>query len=175
MAQTVAGGRLNQYLETLGVKPGASPEDVNTAYYTLIKKFPQNPTEEEEERLQKVKYAYDFVRHAYAPVKKKPLLALPDRRILAPVLAGLAVIGIVVLVAMNYGAIRLKMTHYENGDVLRFKNQSAPYGQVVGYEALHPFPSGYPSPAYSIRLADREETVWISRRLVVNGMVKASN
>ncbi len=175
MAQAKTRGRLHQYLETLGVRPGASLEDVSTAYYTLIKKFPENPTEEEEERLKKVKYAYDFLRHAYAPPKKKPLRALATRRMLVPLLACLAAVGLLVLVKMNYGAIKIRVTHYENGAVLRFSDQAAPYGEVVAFEARHQFPAGSPSPAYAIRLAGKDETVWISQRLVVTGMVPASS
>ena len=76
---------------------------------------------------------------------------------------------------MNYDTIRLKMTHYESGSVLRFKSQDVPFGEVVGFEALHRFPTGNPSPAYAIRLAGKDETVWISQRLVVNGMVPADS
>ena len=166
---------LNTYLETLGLKPGVSLEDVNTTYYTLIKKFPENPTEEEEARLQKVKHAYALLRRAYAPEKRKPVEALLNRRVLVPVIASLAVVLLGVLVAMNYHTIQLKTTHYESGAVLHLKNQDQPFGQVVGFEAMHQFPNGNPSPAYAIRLAGKEETVWISRRLVVNGMVPASS
>ena len=167
--------RLTNYLDALGLKPGASLEDVNTTYYTLIKKFPENPTEEEEAQLQKIKHAYDLLRRTYVPEEKKPLQVLLDRRLLAPAVASLAAILLVVLVVMNYGTIRLKMTHYESGSVLRFKNQAEPYGQVVDFEAMHKFPTGNPSPAYAIRLARKNETVWISQRLVVNGMVPVSS
>jgi hypothetical protein len=166
---------LTIYLETLGLKPGVSLEDVNTTYYTLIKKFPENPTEEEEAQLQKVKHAYALLRRAYTPEERKPLQALLERRFLAPAVASLAAILLVVLVAMNYDAIRMKMTHYKSGAVLRLKNQDQPFGQVVGFEAMHQFPTGNPSPAYSIRLAGKDETVWISQRLVVSGMVPASS
>ena len=166
---------LTSYLETLGLKPGASLEDVNTTYYTLIKKFPENPTEEEEARLQKVKHAYALLRRAYTPEERKPLQVLLDRRFLAPVVASLAAVLLVVLVVMNYSTIRLKMTHYESGAVLRLKNQDQPFGQVVGFEAMHRFPTGNPSPAYAIRLAGKDETVWISQRLVVNGMVPVAS
>jgi hypothetical protein len=86
-----------------------------------------------------------------------------------------AAVLLAVLVAMNYGTIKMKMTHYEPGAVLRLKSQAVPFGEVVGFEARHRFPAGNPSPAYSIRLAGKDDTVWISQRLVVNGMVPASS
>ena len=166
---------LTVYLETLGLKPGASLADVNTTYYMLIKKFPENPTEEEEAQLQKVKHAYDLLRRTYVPEKRKPLQDLVSRRYLVPAIGALAAILLVVLVAMNYSTIRMKMTRYEPGAVLRLKDQAVPFGEVVGFEAQHRFPTGNPSPAYSIRLSGKEETVWISQRLVVNGMVPADS
>jgi len=173
MAKT--GEHLTSYLDTLGLKPGASLEDINTTYYTIIKKFPQNPTEEEEARLQKVKHAYDLLRRTYVPRQRKPLQNLVNRRFLVPAIGSLAAILLVILVAMNYSTIRLKMTHYDSGAVLRFKNQAEPFGEVVGFETQHRFPTGNPSPAYAIRLAGKDETVWISQRLVVNGMVPADS
>ena len=166
---------LTSYLDTLGLRPGASLADVNTTYYTLIKRFPENPTEEEEARLQKVKHAYDLLRRTYVPEEKKPLQDLVNRRYLVPAIAGVAAVLLVVLVAMNYSTIRLKMTHYKPGAVLRLKSQAVPFGQVVGFEALHRFPTGNPSPAYSIRLAGKDETVWVSQHLVVSGMVSAAS
>jgi hypothetical protein len=166
---------LKRYFETLGLKPGAPVDEISTTYYTLIKRFPENPTEEEEARLHEIRHAYDLLRRAYVPAEKKVLAELMHRRLLVPVLSVLTVLAIGVLVAMNYSTIKLKMTHYENGAVLRLKNQSEPYGQIVGYEARHLFPEGNPSAAYSIRLAGQDETVWVSERLVVNGMVPASS
>lgn len=166
---------LTSYLDTLGLKPGASLEDVNTTYYMLIKKFPENPTEEEEARLQKVKHAYDTLRRTYVPEVRKPIQDLVNRRFLVPAIGALAAVLLVVLVAMNYGTIKMKMTRYEPGAVLRLKSQAVPFGQVVDFEAQHRFPTGNPSPAYSIRLAGKDETVWVSQRLVVTGMVPADS
>lgn len=173
MAKT--SDHLTSYLDILGLKPGASLEDVNTTYYTLIKRFPQNPTEEEEARLQKVKHAYDLLRRTYVPEVRKPIRDLVNRRFLVPAIGTLAAVLLVVLVAMNYGTIKMKMTRYEPGAVLRLKSQSVPFGQVVDFEARHRFPTGNPSPAYAIRLADKDETVWVSQRLVVTGMVPADS
>ena len=165
---------LKRYFETLGVKPGVPLDEVSTTYYTLIKKFPENPTEEEEARLHEIRHAYSLLRRACSPDEKRPLARLMDRRILLPVMSVLTLLALAALVAMNYSTIRLKMTHYPNGAVLRMKNRSEPYGRIVGYEARHQFSAGNPSPAYSIRLSGKDETVWVSERLVVNGMVPAS-
>jgi curved DNA-binding protein CbpA len=165
-------GHLNRYLEVLRLRPGATLDEVNTTYYTIIKKFPQNPTEEEEQRLQELKHAYDMLRRSYAP-KEKGIEVLLNKRLLIPTLSVLSVVLIVALVALNYGTIKLKMTHYNTGAVLRLKSENQPYGEVVGFEARHAFPIGNPSAAYAIKLAGGQQTVWVSERLVVNGMAKA--
>jgi curved DNA-binding protein CbpA len=165
-------GHLNRYLEVLRLRPGATLDEVNTTYYTIIKKFPQNPTEEEEQRLQELKHAYDMLRRSYAP-KKKGIVVLLNKRLLIPTLSALTVVLLVALVVLNYGTIKLKLTHYNTGAVLRLKRESQPYGEVVGFEARHAFPIGNPSAAYAIKLADGQQTVWVSERLVVNGMAKA--
>jgi hypothetical protein len=171
MSQPKTSDRLHQSQATLGVKAGASLEDVSTTYYTLIKKFPVNPTEEDEERLQKVKSAYDYLRHAHAPARRKPLGAAAKRRILVSVTILLTVASLAGLVVMNYTAIKQSMTHYDKGAVLRFKNQSEPFGEVVTFDSHHQFPTGNPSPAYGFRTTGSEETVWVGQRLVVTGMI----
>jgi hypothetical protein len=165
-------GHLNRYLEVLRLRPGATLDEVNTTYYTIIKKFPQNPTEEEEQRLQELKHAYDMLRRSYAP-KEKGIEVLLNKRLLIPTLSVLTVVLLVALVALNYGTIKLKLTHYNAGAVLRLKTENQPYGEVVGFEAQHAFPIGNPSAAYAIKLAGVQQTVWVSERLVVNGMAPA--
>jgi hypothetical protein len=166
---------VSRCLATLGLKPGATLDEVNTTYYTLIRRFPENPTEEEEALVQGIRHAYALLRRAYVPPEKKVLAVVMNRRILLPSLAVLTVLLLGALVAMNYNTLRLKMTHYEAGEVVRLKDRSEPYGQIVGYESRHEFPTGTPSAAYSIRLSGRDETVWVSERLVVNAMVPASS
>jgi hypothetical protein len=83
----------------------------------------------------------------------------------------LSAAALVVLVAMNYQTIRLKTVHYGKGTVLRLKSGNEPFGKVVGFEARHQFPTGNPSPAYAFQTTDQAGTIWISQRVVVNGMV----
>ena len=164
-------GHLTRYLEVLGLPPGASLDEVSTTYLIIIKRFPANPTEEEEARMQELKHAYDMLRRSYVPKQAKTLTNLFDRRYLAPVGIVAAVLMTATLVMMNYSTIKMKMIRYEPGEVLRLKTQMEPYGQVVGFEPHHAFPTGNPSSAYAIRLQGNSETVWISERLVVNGMI----
>ena len=166
---------VSRCLATLGLKPGVSLDEVNTTYYTLIRRFPENPTEEEEALVQGIRHAYALLRRAYVPPKKKGLAVVMSRKILVPALAVMAVLLLGALVALNYNTLRLKMTHYDNGVVMRLKDKGEPYGQIVGYESRHQFPTGTPAAAYSIRLSGRDETLWVSERLVVNAMVPASS
>ncbi|HEU5181687.1 MAG TPA: hypothetical protein VFW45_12930 [Candidatus Polarisedimenticolia bacterium] len=178
--ETPAGGKGNgdpqsRYLETLGLKPGASLEEINTTYFTLIKRFRENPTEEEEERLVALRNAYDRLRKGYIPAAKPSIATPKDRRMMVPALAILSFLLLGALVVLNYGTIKMKMTHYDNGSVLRLKSRTEPFGEIVGYEGSHHFPTGNPSPAYAIRLSGREETLWVSERVVVVGMARISS
>jgi hypothetical protein len=159
-----------RYLEVLGLGANASFDAINTAYYTCIKRFPENPTEEDEARLQEVKRAYDILKRNYQPKETKSFHLAFNKKATLPLL-GVAVVALLAgLVALNWNTLRLKMVHYNNGTVVALKGHSEPYGQIVGYESVHRFPAGNPSAAYEMKLDGREVTVWVSERLVVNGM-----
>lgn len=159
-----------RYLEVLGVGKNASFDAINTAYFTYVKRFPQNPTEEEEARLQEIKRAYEFLRRGYQPKVEKQARFQIDRRIVVP-LAGLTLVSLLAgAVWLNWNTIRVKMIHYENGTVLSLKGQGTPFGQVIGYESSHRFEAGNPSGAYQLRLEQGGTDVWVGERLVVNGM-----
>ena len=159
-----------RYLEVLGVGPNASFDAINTAYYTAIKRFPENPTEEDEARLQDVKRAYDILKRNYQPKEEKSFHFAFDKRVALPLLGVTAAVMLAGLVALNWSTLRLKMVHYNAGTVVALKGHSEPYGQITGYEPMHQFPAGNPSGAYELKLDGRETTVWVSERLVVNGM-----
>jgi len=159
-----------RYLEVLGVGPNASFDAINTAYYTVIKRFPENPTEEDEARLQEVKRAYDILKRNYQPKEEKSFHFAFNKKAALPLLGVTAVVLLAGLVALNWKNLRLKMVHYNAGTVVALKGHSEPYGQITGYEATHHFPAGNPSGAYEMKLDGRETTVWVSERLVVNGM-----
>jgi hypothetical protein len=176
----IAGGQgktdhMGRYLEMLGVGPRATLDEINTAYFTLVKRFPENPTEEDEARVQELRRAYDIVRRRYVPPKIKGLKVVFDKRVALPLMA-VAVLALGgTFLWMNWSNVKLQTTHYDPGTVLRLKNTPAPYGTVTGYESTHRFPAGLPAPAYQIKLAGKEETVWVSERLVVLGMESAGN
>lgn len=162
---------LRRHLATLGVKPGASLDELNTSYYTLVKKFPDNPTEEDEIRIQEIRHAYQFLKRAYVPPEKKPLTALLGKRPLVPILIAAALLGVGAIVTLNYKTLRMQVVHYKTGQLVRMKDKSEPFGEIVGFEARHRFPSGAPSGAYSILRMGSREPIWVGERLVVNGMV----
>jgi len=166
-----AGDPMARYLDLLGLKPGATLDAVNIAYFTVVKRFPENPTEEDEARMQELKRAYDILRRAYVPPAKKSMLVLLDKRRLIPLLGVTSIALVGMLVYLNWGTIRLKMTHYEPGAVLRLKSAALPFGTIVGYESVHQFPAGAPGAAYEVRLDGKADTVWVAERLIVNGMV----
>jgi hypothetical protein len=166
-----SGAATARCLQVLGVAPNAALDAINTAYFTFIKRFPENPTEEDEARLQDVKRAYDMLRRTYQPKVEKPPRVQVDKRVLIPLMALTSVALAGVLVAFNWKTIRLKMVHYESGTVLTLKGQGTPFGQVIGYESSHHFETGNPSGAYQLRLQEGGQDVWVGERLVVNGMM----
>jgi hypothetical protein len=168
-AKPAASG-VGRYLEVLGLGPNASFDAINTAYYTCIKRFPENPTEEDEGRLQEVKRAYDILKRNYQPKKERSFHFAFNKKVALPLLGVAAVVMLAGLVALNWKSLRLKMIHYNNGTVVALKGHSEPYGQIVGYETMHRFPAGNPSAAYEMKLDGRDMTVWVSERLAVNGM-----
>ncbi|HUD72033.1 MAG TPA: J domain-containing protein [Dongiaceae bacterium] len=169
------GDPMGRYLDLLGIRPGATLDEINTAYFTLVKRFPENPTEEDEAAVQEVRRAYDIVRRRYVPPKTKAFQIVFDKRVMIPLMAVSVVALGGMFLWMNWNNVRVSTTHYEAGAVLRLPGAATPYGTVTGYESTHKFPAGVPSPAYSIKLTDKEETVWVSERLVVLGMVPAGN
>ena len=162
--------QLERYLAILGVRPGATKDEINTVYFALLEQLPDNPTEEDEARLQEVKHAYSILQRNYRPVVERGSVARKLRS-LVPVL-GLTVLVLgVVLSALNYQNIRLAVVEYHPGDVVRWNSQSEPYGKVLSYDPTHRFHTGEPSAAYEIRLNDRDETIWLSERIVIKAMV----
>jgi hypothetical protein len=168
-AKPAASG-VGRYLEVLGVGPNASFDAINTAYYTAIKRFPENPTEEDEARLQEVKRAYDILKRNYKPKEERSFHFAFNKKVALPLLGVAALMMAAGLLALNWKMLRLKMVHYDKGTVVALKGHGEPYGTITGYEAMHRFPAGNPSGAYEMQLDGRETTVWVSERLVVNGM-----
>lgn len=163
--------RMTRCLATLGLRPGASLDEINTTYYTILKRFPERPTEDDEAHMRDLRRAYEVLRRGYVPPRKKSAGFHLDKRFAMPLL-GVATVALAgVLLYLNWGTVRLKITYYEPGVVLRLKTAAVPYGTIVGYNAQHRFPAGRPGAAYEVRLEGKSETVWVSERLIVNGMV----
>jgi len=169
-ARKPSAQHMQRYYEVLGLKSGATLDAINTAYYMLIKRLPENPTEDDETRLQEIKRAYEMLKRTRVAPKRKVVKVLLSRRLLIPVMSALTVASLAGLVAVNWGSIKLSMTHYEPGAVLKLKGQGQPYGEVTGFEPHHTWDTGNPSSAYSIRLEGSKDVVWVGERLVVNGM-----
>lgn len=170
----MANGQSQQhYLDILGVKPGATMDEIHTAYYLLIEKYAHNPTEDEAEEQLKLQHAYNILCRSYEePEQVSPSDPAEQRpRWLLKAAAALLVLSIPALVAMNFSALRLRMTDFDPGTVVRLKDSNVPYGTILRYDPAHRFHVGEATPAYEIHLRNGEETVWVSKRVVVKGMV----
>jgi hypothetical protein len=161
---------LSRYLELLRLQPGATKDEISTAYYAVLEQFPENPTEEQEARLQEVKHAFSILQRNYRPVAPRRSIARGARSLM-PALALAALVLGGVFAALNYQSIRMALVEYRAGDVLRFKDKREPYGRVLRFDPVHRFHVGEPSPAYEIRLSDGSGTVWVSDRIAIKAMV----
>jgi len=167
------GLQQQRYLDILGVKRDASMDEIHTAYYLLIEKYAHNPTEDEADEQLKLQHAYNILCRSYEePEQKSPGDASErDSRLGLKIAGTLLVICILVIAAMNFSALKLRMTEIDPGTVVRLKDSNAPYGTILRYDPAHKFHTGKPSPAYEIHLRGGDEAVWLSKRVVVKGMV----
>jgi hypothetical protein len=170
----MANGLTQQhYLDILGVKRGATMDEIHTAYYLLIEKYSHNPTEEEVEEQLKLQHAYNILCRSYDEPEERSTADKTgrDSKLLLKIGAFLLIVGIPALVAMNLSALKLRMADVDPGTVVRLKDSNAPYGTVLRFDPAHKFHVGKPAPAYQIQLRGSEEKVWLSKRVVVKGMV----
>jgi hypothetical protein len=161
---------LARYFEILKLQPGASKDEINTAYYAILERLPESPTEEEAARIQQIKHAWSILQRNYRPAAPRRVIAR-KRRSLVPMLGLTALVLGIVFFALNYQNIRLAVVEYHPGDVVRWSNKSEPYGKLLRYDPMHRFHTGEPSPAYEIRLEGEDETIWLSERIVIKAMV----
>jgi len=161
------------YLDVLGLKPGASMDEIHTAYYLLIEKYSHNPTEDEADDQLKLQHAYNILCRSYEEPEQSSPGDSADRnpKRTLKIAGALLIVCIPAIVAMNFSALKLRMTEIDPGTVVRLKDSNAPYGTILRYDPSHKFHTGAPSPAYQIHLRGGDETVWLSKRVVVKGMV----
>jgi hypothetical protein len=162
---------LHYYYQLLGLEPGATLDEVNTAYYSLVERFSESPSDEDLEVEQRIRHAYAVLRRSFEGQTSAPEPASRRGRTFA-VIALLAAVLVTGFVLANLSRLSLMITHFDYGDVLRWQNKQSPYGVVVGYSDDHRFRTGAPTPAYEIRPVDSDETVWLSKRVVVRAMRK---
>lgn len=161
---------LARYFAILRLEPGASKDEINTAYYSILERLPDNPTEEEDRKIQQIKHAWSVLQRNYRPAARKRVVVRRQRSML-PILGLIAALLAIGFFLFNYQEIRLAVVEYQPGDVVRWQNKSEPYGKILRYDPTHRFQIGEPSPAYEIRLDDKDETIWLSERIVIKAMV----
>jgi len=161
---------LARYFAILRLQPGASKDEINTAYYSILERLPKNPTEEEDTQIRQIKHAWSILQRNYRPAVKMKVAAGRGRS-LGPMLGLIAAVLAVAFFVLNYQSIRLAVVEYQPGDVVRWTNRSEPYGKVLRYDPMHRFHTGEPSPAYEIRPAGKDEAIWLSARIVIKAMV----
>ena len=166
---------LNRYYEILRARPGATFKEITTAYYIRVQRLAENPSPGDFQRLQEIKHAFHALKRAFTargPVKRKKKGAWKPV-LLATGMIALFLASSTFLVVINYSSLKLVLTQREVGETLRWKDRPETYGQILAFDPEHPFDIGSPSPAYEIRLTDGSGTVWVSERIVENGMVPA--
>lgn len=171
----VAHGPLARHWNTLGILPTTDLDQLETAFYLMVEKFTNNPTEEEEQQRLELHRAYAVLRRslqprAAVPAARRPAASGLTRRQWAAV-GFVAAIGVAGLVYLNVGTLELAWTQYAPDTVVRLEGRSEPYATVVRFDPSHRFDVGRPGPAYQLRLAGSGQIVWLSERVVEKGMV----
>ncbi|HEX6849812.1 MAG TPA: hypothetical protein VF139_00285 [Candidatus Polarisedimenticolaceae bacterium] len=170
----MADAALSRYWTLLGLEPGTSLEQLETHYYLLVEKAPKNPTEEDQKRLHEMHHAYGVLRRALAARASAGALARVNafvRRRIA-VVATLAVGGCIALVALNWNSIQVATRQYDSGDVVRIRGSAESFGTIESFSEQHRFENGKSAPAYRIRRATTNETVYVQERTVELAMTR---
>jgi curved DNA-binding protein CbpA len=170
------------HYEVLGVEPGATKAEVESAYLERRKREGIDPQEllrlERARRIladPDLRRGYDADRrrqeqeqeHGRAPGPRRGQGALdPARgRKQLLVLAGLvAVLGLVMGVVV-WPLVAQRVITYAAGTELVGRD-GRPYGTVLGYELLHRFPGGVSADAYRLRLSASGSEAWITKEEV---------
>ena len=165
---------LSRYWSMLGLQPGTTLDQLETHYYLLVEKAPKNPTEDDQKRLHDLHHAYGVLKRAIESRAKAGALARMDsfvRRRIALV-STVLVAGCVALVALNWTAIQTATRQYESGDVVRVRGSAEPFGTIESFVDQHRFENGKSAPAYVIRKAGTNETVYVQERTVEMAMTR---
>jgi hypothetical protein len=170
---------LDQYLTLLGLRPGASLQQITSNYFFLLKKFPEHLSADQLAAKQQLQHAYEVLKKAYssrAPVRvrRKRRKAQGERSRAITLGLGTALILLFgVFLALNSTNLKIQLVNHEVGDLLLWKGTNEPYGKVIQFQSDHSFSTGLPGPAYEIQLSDSSETIWVSERIVEDRMVKS--
>lgn len=170
----MADAVLNRYWTLLGLQSGTTLEQLETHYYLLVEKAPKNPTEDDQKRLNEMHHAYGVLRRALESRERAGALARVKsfvRRRVALVSTA-AVAGCAALVALNWGAIQVATRQYESGDVVHIRGKAEAFGTIESFVEAHRFENGRSAPAYRIRKAGTDETVYVQERTVELAMTR---
>lgn len=175
---------LEPYLKRFGLKPGATFQQITARYFASLEEFPYHLTPEQKAEKQAIEHAYEILKRAYKaekpdaqPVRKvsRRSPAATRSQAITTALVVALLVGAGILVMMNFSEIKLKVSNYHAGDVVRWEGSSGPYGKILQFKESHRFGTGNPSPAYEIQLEGTTETVWISERVVEKTMVRVKS
>jgi len=79
----------------------------------------------------------------------------------APLLGGLATLLLVALLVAFGPALKARFSSFDVGETLEWKKTDQPLGEVLEFNANHPFETGSALPAYKV-LLDSGEALWFS-------------
>ena len=178
--------QLQRHEATLGVPPGASMDEINNAYYFALESLGQRLTEEQEERLQKLRHSYAVLSRAHeAHGTKNPPPATPapdpraqftnvgpgkSRRGAWTALAAVACLVLGGVMVVRSTAVQLKLNQFEPGTAIRVDGREGTYATVVEFDPAHRFHTGSPVAAYRLELADGTGEIWLAERVVEQAM-----
>lgn len=164
------------YYASLNISPGASREEVRLAYRFLKNSYLE--TRSRKIDIAKARAAFDTLNDAgrkaaydrgdlataQAGDDREPVVDRSWRANWKQYVTILTLVLVVVLAGLVYtfygAAIRGAFNHFEPGDTLYRKGETAPLGTVSTYEPDHVFPNGASGDAYLVHPAPQGEPRW---------------
>jgi hypothetical protein len=158
----LARRKMMQCLRVLGLKPGASMEDVKNAQLIYKSALADDRSPEARDKLERVEKAVRFVT-VCSRQRPKKRNRLHEHRFLILSVAMLVILA--VFAWFHFAdALRPYLVDYEAGDVLHRYETGTRFGVVIDFEEDHLFPAGTRQDAYQIRLHPTDKEIWVAAR-----------
>ncbi|MFQ5719082.1 MAG: hypothetical protein ACE5IK_06000 [Acidobacteriota bacterium] len=158
------------YLDVLGLKAGASPDQIAVAYFSARKALAARGTARAEERAATIDHAFAILK-ARARTRPADIIQRQVNRFLIAAVITLAILSGFSAFQVNR-RLRPYLVSFSAGDHVYRADNRRSFGTVVYDDASHPFADGSRRHAYRIRLDDASGEIWMSARTATKALRK---